>query len=85
MAFTLLQGTLLIPSSTDKTLDPNFKMYAVTEEQRWVILGPLIPFLIIPVVMWIDMMVRVTRLVRKGTKVEAQSRIAAKGKGRKDL
>jgi hypothetical protein len=83
--FTTLQGTLLAPSSSDTNIGPDFKLYAVTEEERWGILGPLIPFLVMPVILWIDMMLRVTSLVVKGTEAEAQSRLTAKGKGGKDL
>lgn len=63
---TVLVITLAAPSASDKTLDPISKFYAMSDEGRWTILGPLIPFLIVPAVMWIDMMVRVGRLVEAG-------------------
>jgi hypothetical protein len=67
-AFTMLQETLFAHSSTDKTHDADFQMFAVADAEHWVILGSSILFLVNPVILWADMMVRITGLVRKDTK-----------------
>jgi len=79
---TTLHATLIAPNSADASLDPALKVYAFSDEQRSAVLRPLIPFLLIPAVMWFDMMVRVTGLVRKGAQLEAQE---TKEKSRKNL
>ncbi|PVF96153.1 hypothetical protein CPB86DRAFT_787299 [Serendipita vermifera] len=63
--------TLKAPSASDPSLDPVSKFYALTDEGRNTILGPLIPFLIIPIIMFVDMMSRVTNLVNAGIKAQA--------------
>jgi hypothetical protein len=58
-AFSFSPSNLLIRLSTH------------LREERWAILGIIILFFIVSVVMWMDMMVSVTCLVRKGTKAMA--------------
>jgi len=82
---TVTYGTIIAPSLNDTTLDPINKFYAMSDAGRWTILGPLIPFLIIPAVLWVDMMFRIGKLVKKGTQVEAKARAAGAGKGKKEL
>jgi hypothetical protein len=80
---TVTHGAYILPSMADTT-DPLAKFYAVSDKGRMLILGPIIPFLIVPAVMWVDMMVRVGKLVNAGTKVQGQGKVA-NGKGRKEL
>jgi hypothetical protein len=70
---TVLWITLKAPSASDPNLDPVSKFYAVTDEGRRGILGPLIPFLLVPIVMFVDMLYRVTSLVKAGVKAQATS------------
>ncbi|KIM22413.1 hypothetical protein M408DRAFT_332925 [Serendipita vermifera MAFF 305830] len=80
---TVTHGTLIAPSSADTSLDTLSKFYAMSDLGRWIILGPLIPFLIVPAIMWVDMMMRLSRLVKLGAQVEATKEV--NGKGRKEL
>ncbi|CAG8725958.1 15355_t:CDS:2, partial [Acaulospora colombiana] len=73
-ASTVAWVTLKAPSASDLSLDPVSKFYALTDEGRWTILGPLIPFLIVPMIMFVDMMFRVTSLVNAGVKAQAAQR-----------
>ncbi len=77
-----MNDALVAPSIDDPNLDSASKLYAMSEEGRWTILKPTIPFLIIPIIMWVDMMFRLGRLVRKGAQVE---RAEANKKGNKQL
>lgn len=65
---TLLVITLAAPSSdnANQELDPISQFYSMTEEGRRSILGPLIPFLIVPAIMWVDMIIRLAGLVNDG-------------------
>lgn len=65
---TVFIMVLTAPSDSDPALDNTLQFYALTEENRQVILGPLIPFLIVPVVMFVDMMIRLAGLVNAGMK-----------------
>ncbi|KAG8800702.1 hypothetical protein FRC17_006823 [Serendipita sp. 399] len=67
---TVLFVALAAPSVHDKTLDPISKFYAMTDEGRWSTLYPIIIFLVVPAIMWVDMLVRVTRLVNAGIKAQ---------------
>lgn len=58
------------PSITDPTLDATARFHAMSEKGRWTILNATMPFLIIPAVMWIDMMVRLGHLVNAGVKAQ---------------
>ncbi|CAG7855219.1 SubName: Full=Uncharacterized protein {ECO:0000313/EMBL:CCA73114.1} [Serendipita indica DSM 11827] len=70
-----------LPSANDTSLDATSKFYALTDEGRRTILGPIIPFLLIPAVMWVDMLIRVTSLVSAGIQ-----KTATAGKtGKKEL
>ena len=76
---------LKAPSAHDTSLDPVSKFYAMTDEGRWTILGPLIPFLIIPAVMWVDMFIRVMGLVSVGVRTQKASVPARRANGKKEL
>ncbi|KAG8820147.1 hypothetical protein FRC19_009102 [Serendipita sp. 401] len=67
---TVIFVAFAAPSAHDKTLDPVSKFYAMTEEGRWSIIYPTIPYLVIPAIMWVDMMVRITSLVKAGAKAQ---------------
>ncbi|KIM20280.1 hypothetical protein M408DRAFT_308499 [Serendipita vermifera MAFF 305830] len=82
-AITVAHGTLIAPSSADTSLDALSRFYAMSDLGRWIILGLIIPFLIIPAIMWVDMMMRLSRLVKVGAQAEATNEI--NGKGRKEL
>lgn len=55
----------------------------MTPANRGTVVVILILFTIVPAIMWVDMMMRVGRLVKKGSLVDAQGKVAAKGKGSK--
>jgi hypothetical protein len=80
---TVTHGALTLPSLAETT-DPLARFYALSDEARMHQLGPLIPFLLVPAVMWVDMMVRVGKLVSAGAKAQAQGKVT-NGKGRKEL
>lgn len=69
---TYMHAVIIAPSLSDTTLDPLSKFYAMSDKGRWTILNPTIVFLLVPGIMWVDMMVRLGRLVKKGAQVEAQ-------------
>lgn len=73
---------LFAPSAHDETLDSLSKFYAMTDEGRWKILYPVILYLAIPSIMWIDMMFRVGSLVEAGTKAR---RVGGVVNGKKEL
>ncbi|CCA76270.2 hypothetical protein PIIN_10265 [Serendipita indica DSM 11827] len=80
---TCFVNAIKLPSAEDPSLDASSKFYAVTNEVRWRILGPLIPFLVVPAVMWVDMFVRIMDLVSIGA---YKKTLAAKaGKAKKEL
>jgi hypothetical protein len=58
------------PSIIDPTLDSTARFHAMSEKGRWTILNATIPFLIIPAIMWIDMMIRLGRLVNAGVNAQ---------------
>lgn len=76
---TVLFVAINLPSADDPSLDASSKFYALTHQARWTILGPLIPFLAIPAVMWVDMFIRVMDLVSVG----AYKKTVAERAGRK--
>lgn len=84
-AAAYMYGTIIAPSANDTTLDPHSKFYAMSDEGRWTILAPTIPFLVIPIIMWVDMMVRTGRLVLKGVQAEAQEQVTRGRKTKKEL
>ena len=58
------------PSITDPTLDATAQFHAMSEKGRWMILNATMPFLIVPAIMWIDMMIRLGRLVNAGVNAQ---------------
>ncbi|KIM22412.1 hypothetical protein M408DRAFT_28725 [Serendipita vermifera MAFF 305830] len=80
---TVAHGTLVAPSSADTSLDALSKFYAMSDSGKRTTLSPLILFISVPAIMWVDMMMRLSRLVNLGAQAEATNEI--NGKGRKEL
>lgn len=82
---TYMHGAYVAPSIKDPTLDPLSKFYAMSDEGRWTILAAATPILIVPLIMWVDMMIRLGRLVAKGERVGAQQKKVTIKKTKKEL
>lgn len=65
---TVVVTTITMPASHDKTIDDVSKFYSLSNEGRITILGPVIPFLVIPAIMWVDMFMKTSKLVIAGAK-----------------
>lgn len=63
---TVWVTTVNMPASYDKNLDPVSQFYSLSDEGRRTILGPIIPFLAVPAIMWVDMFFKTLRLVIAG-------------------
>jgi hypothetical protein len=80
---TVAHGMYTLPTLAETT-DIVAKFYALPDSARMHQFRSIIPFLLVPAVMWVDMMVRVGRLVSGGAKVQAQDK-KANGKRNKEL
>ncbi|KIM20282.1 hypothetical protein M408DRAFT_308501, partial [Serendipita vermifera MAFF 305830] len=80
---TFAHDVFIAPSSADTSLDALSKFYAMSDVGRRTLLAILIPFLVVPAIMWVDMMMRIGRLVKSGAKAEATKEMGERG--RKEL
>jgi hypothetical protein len=68
---SITAGTHLItilgaPSQGDPYVDPNIRQFALSDKQRWDLVLPFAMFLGIPLIIILDMSVRILTLMRPG-------------------
>jgi hypothetical protein len=72
---TVAHGLYTLPTLAETT-DAVAKFYALSDSARTHQFRSIIPFLLVPAVMWVDMMARVGMLVSAGAKVQVQEKKA---------